>query len=479
MRKKHTFDQIVIGGILTLLVFLAGTIAVRFFTRQICVEHFQMDNAFTRMVWFDNSEAGGFEECGTETDTWIAIDWEKQYPFEGAENETRREGAAAKAAFYADHLDALTVSMEQKIESYATDMLVGYYQWVSLAKSYDRRIGWADAKQFLATNSDEEILFLDNGYLTYAEPMIGKTDVAELADQVAEFNQFLDECGIDFVYVNTGSKVCPYDRKMADSYCEYTNENGDHLIEALVGRNVDVLDMRSCMIAYGMDWYDSYYITDHHWKTETSLWAAGVLGRWLNEKNGFSFDDFYFSQSSYLFQEYEDYFLGSLGRSVTFAEADLEAYTKITPRFDTDFSVCIPERGIEQSGKYAEVLFQEEAFSGIAEYTEEDFLKKRGAYGCSRLGNDALAIIKNNDASHNREKKILMLQDSFAWYLISYLACDVGQIDVIHTPTFTGSIRNYIRKTKPDAVVLMLCEHNIDPLDENECRSHTAMFELE
>lgn len=477
MRKKHTFDQIVIGGILALLVFLAGTIAVRFFTRQICVEHFQMDNAFTRMVWFDNSEAGGFGGC--ETDVRVAIDWEKQYPFEGAENETRREGAAAKAAFYADHLDALTVSMEQKIESYATDMLVGYYQWVALAKSYDRRIGWADAKQFLVTDSEEEILFLDNGYLTDAEPVIDKQDIEEIADRVADFHHFLDANGIDFCYVNAGSKVCPYDRQMPDLCCEYSNENGDSLIEALQFRNVDVLDMRACMIADGLDWYDSYYITDHHWKTETGLWAAGVLGRWLNEKSGFSFDDFYFSESSYLLQKYENYFIGSQGRSVTFAEADLEAYTKITPRFDTDFSVWIPEKGMEQSGTYAEVLFQEEAFSGIAEYTKDDFLEKVDAYNCSRLNNEALAVIKNNHARHNRDKKILMLQDSFAWYLTSYLACDAGQIDVIYPPNFTGSIRSYIRQTKPDAVILMLSERNIDPLDMQQCQAHTAMFELE
>lgn len=27
----------------------------------------------------------------------------------------------------------------------------------------------------------------------------------------------------------------------------------------------------------GLDWYDSYYVTDHHWKTETGFWAAGRL----------------------------------------------------------------------------------------------------------------------------------------------------------------------------------------------------------
>lgn len=102
-------------------------------------------------------------------------------------------------------------------------------------------------------------------------------------------------------------------------------------------------------------------------------------------------------------------------------------------------------------------------------------MNQPGAYECARARNDALVHIRNLNVPDNSEKKILMLQDSFSWYSTSFLACDIGAVDTIHPSVFSGSVRNYIAQTRPNAVVLMYCERNIKPIDWT---THESMFDM-
>ena len=40
----------------------------------------------------------------------------------------------------------------------------------------------------------------------------------------------------------------------------------------------------------GLDIYDMFYRTDHHWKTWSGLWAAGKIAAGLNECCGYDID---------------------------------------------------------------------------------------------------------------------------------------------------------------------------------------------
>lgn len=146
---------------------------------------------------------------------------------------------------------------------------------------------------------------------------------------------------------------------------ECTNENGTALLDALSERGVDTLDFREEMQSDGMDWYASYYIADHHWKTETGLWAAGKLAEKLNEEAGMNFDLSMFQKQNYRFEIFEKCFLGGQGRSVTLVNAQLEDYTRILPAFETNFSLQIPTRSVDLVGGYDRVLFDEEQLERI------------------------------------------------------------------------------------------------------------------
>ena len=75
----------------------------------------------------------------------------------------------------------------------------------------------------------------------------------------------------------------------------------------------------------------------------------------------------------------------------------------------------------------------------------------------------------------NHDKKILILSDSFGFYLNTYLACDIGEIDIIHPMAFDGSIRSYVDVMNPDAVIVLYCERNIKPIDWS---NHLSQFDF-
>lgn len=397
----------------------------------------------------------------------VTIDWQEQYPFRDGKKETVQtdEWQTGSVQRYEDLISRL----EEKIDFYCTEGLFFYAPAVSVAAKGEH----------LAANwvMNDDLLQMENGYLTFKEDLLDESDIQLLADEVADFQDFLEAQGIEFLYANAGSKVCPYDKQLnaADVQKEHTNENGTALLSALAERGVETLDFREAMQQEGLDWYDSYYKTDHHWKTETGLWAAGKLAERLNETGKFSFDLSFFEPERYMFETYDDFFLGGQGKMATFANAQLELYTRITPKFQTEFSLQIPTRDLNIQGDYAHALYDYESFEKIFTYDAADHLNGQGAYDCIRARNDAVSMIQNQMKTHNQGKKILMLQDSFSWYLTSFLACDIEQIDAVHLMEFSGSIRSYIEQNRPDAVVLIYCERNISPIYRS---THGSSFDL-
>jgi hypothetical protein len=142
--KTTKIEKLMTGVWLGILVFFAATIVVRFLTRQILIEHFGMDNAFTELVWFDNSIAGGFDkdenDSGEEDSSATKdINWEEQYPFDSSmsnldiaetESSNEKSGLLDRAL---ERVTSAVVSVEDRIETYATDFLIFHAKLVENA----------------------------------------------------------------------------------------------------------------------------------------------------------------------------------------------------------------------------------------------------------------------------------------------------------------------------------------------------------
>lgn len=461
---KKNYVAIVLVFCWGILFFFFFSIMTRFLTRQILVERLHWDNVFTHIVFAGNQR---MNVTDNEDEISVYIDWKEEYPFSTLAR-TEQGGILSGLT----RIKNFVFHIENKIKTYTTDMLIGQYGMTVAAKTYNNMIG----SPLMQTSSPNQVIYLQNGYLTYEEKLVSSDKINEIADSVQDFSMYLNNCNIGFVYVNAGSKVCPYDKQLPLGANEHSNENGDNLIHALKARNIKTLDFRDYMVRDGLDWYQSYYISDHHWKTTTGLWAAGIMAEYLNENFGFDFDKKYFDITSYNIELYPDYFLGGQGRAVTMANCNLESYEKILPMFDTVFSLQIPTRGIDLQGAYQDVLFNQKKFDAIAEYSEQDFVRKADAYGSIRLENDAYGKIRNLDSPNNEGKKILLIYDSFSWYLASYLATDVSEIVTVQLSNFNGSIRTLVDKMKPDVVIMIYCERHIRPIENWD--THKELFDL-
>lgn len=477
MKEKRIRD-ICVTICFGLLVFFMASILIRFLTKQILVDKLGWDNAFTRTIFLgDDILKGESVTTNKNGEVYVNIDWESLYPFLPEDDNSEDNSMEKKDAFYfIKRYEEKVDSLEEKVEDYSEIHLLGHELLTRIGKKYNALIGCEAMPMGDDLTSDTpQIILLNNGYLTYQEPLVEMENIIEIADNISAFSEYLSQEGIYFLYANTGSKICPSDRQLPPWAEENTNENGDHLLEALRERNVPVLDYREYQQEEFEDWYGSYYKTDHHWKTSTALWAAGVLAENLNKNVGFDFDQKYFEKDSYVIETRENYFLGGQGRVLTTAVSELEPFEKIIPKFDTDFSIQIPDRGLDLRGEYSQTLFREDYFESIADYELEDFDTKGDAYNAVTWRNHPLGTVQNHACENNQGKRILMLQDSFGWYLSTYLATDVPEIDFLYLPGFTGSLKSYINETKPDAVVLLLSEYNLKFVDQEE---HASFFDF-
>ena len=108
------------------------------------------------------------------------------------------------------------------------------------------------------------------------------------------------------------------------------------------------------------------------------------------------------------------------------------------------------------------------------EYSETDLMYKPDAYNNATWHNDAVGIFKNLLPVANH-KKLLVVQDSFGWYLTTYLACGVQEVHVIHPMQFDGSLHAYIEEIKPDMVIVLYCARNIKKIN---MATHKSAFDF-
>lgn len=473
--KNKTVLDISVRICFFVLVFFMLVIVIRFFTRQVCVEIMGWDNAFTKTVFLGDegivNKPKPVEKEGEETT--VEVDWDKLYPFQGDNTQDEVINASSILSPFVKYKSLVSI-IEHKIETYTGDLLFGHMLLTKAGKLYNSFIGCAEMPM---NNSSDTCIFLNNGYMTYTVELMKDEEIKELADSVSDFSDWLTNQGIGFVYANAGSKIFESDKQLPAGETDYINENADELISMLNDKGVDVLDYRPLQKEKYVDWYSSYYMTDHHWKNTTALWAAGVLANHLNNNYGFGFDESYFSEDMYSIETTDNYFLGGQGRSLTSAVCGLEPFSKIKPIYETDLSIKIPTRGIDLNGSYEETLFREKFYDSIAEYKGTDFDTKPDAYTSVMWRNDALGNVENYLTTDNEGKKILMIQDSFGYFLSTYLALDIPRIDLINLNRFTGSIKSYIEETKPDVVVVLYCEKSITAIDDESYIGHKHFFD--
>lgn len=414
--------------ILGVLGFFFLSIMARFISKNLLLEAFGMDNKFVRVIWWDY-------QAGLDTqEEQTAVDWKKEYPY-------KQEDKGKEPDFLTGKLNKLQNKLrtaEAVIDDYATDYLVNRVKFIEYANNIERLAGW-NLQCYTDYNS---VTFLKDGYLTGIE---APKETTEIADNLGDLSEFLSFYGIPVLYVHIPAKTCPYMDGELTETVDFSNQNADSLLKKLEARGIPWLDLREAIHEQGLNHHELYYVTDHHWKVETGLWAVGVIAEYLNKEEGFQIDPEIYDPGRYNFTLYPEWFLGSQGKKVTLAKTKADDFTVVTPRFNTSLICEIPSLGMREEGDF-HILLDE------SKYQEKD-VYNMSPYHAYSWGDNALMTVTNlNDKSG---KSVLLIHDSYGDPAAPFMALGVETLYSVDMRFFSGSLQSFIEQKQPDFVIVM------------------------
>ena len=280
-------------------------------------------------------------------------------------------------------------------------------------------------------------------------------DVQYAITKITELNKLCELNGTDFAYVSFPSK------NMANDYKEEYNIDGnnevlrDTLLKSLKKNDINVLDMRKLMEDDGLSYKDIFYKTDHHWNTESGLYAARKISNYINDSFGYKTYPENLDDDKLIFKEYKNSWFGETGRkfSTTWVGA-LDDFTLIKPKYDVSLEYKWP--GVfDETGDFSVIL--DESVLG----TDYD-LYNTSLHYCYLPKAGVNTIIKNNNIKDGA--KVLIVKDSFSMTVVPFLALTCSEVNMWDMRDNEESLYNYIANYDFDMVIVEYTDYWSDDM---------------
>lgn len=285
----------------------------------------------------------------------------------------------------------------------------------------------------LILNGGGVLLRLSNGYYTSPFPYSHPVDIW---NGLLDFSTWLQPKGIKFFHLILADKgddsfgTLPdgapdgYAR-MAGEYKAFLEENG-----------IDYLEAKSKLLAHDSDFYNWFYKADHRMNVQSGLILAEESAKKL-ESLGVQADTDMIRKDNFTRVVYPNSFRGSLSRNLGPGhKEDLEVFY---PKMETCFRVQIPNNGIVKSGSFDNTHIRKQ-------YLSPGDASLSAFYGDSQITN----MLSDN------QTRVLVIGRCKKDVICAYLSLSVRYVDMITPGSFDGSIRSYIERTNPDAVILCI-----------------------
>lgn len=312
-------------------------------------------------------------------------------------------------------------------------------------------------QRLMGTPEMNQVVRLENGHLTGMKVAIAENRLIEEAGDIAYLYHYLQEAGVPFLYVAAPDKIAKHDKELPIGYADSTNENLDIFLAELQRQGVPYIDMRDEFFEIGMDQYDYFFRTDHHWTMEGGFFAYTKIAEWLQENVGISVDPTITDISNYSFTHYDNAIVGSWGQRTGKLFSGWEGIDILKPEFETK---------LLRTNDNAEGSFEEV-------WLAEDYIQENHPQHIYDLlfGNGYSGFINQNTDSNAR---IMMMCDSFGKVVNPFLVLSVKQFDVLESYYPEHLTKEYVETVHPDAIILMQCPANNLGVDS----SYTYEFNL-
>jgi hypothetical protein len=286
--------------------------------------------------------------------------------------------------------------------------------------------------------SDIGIYVMDNHYIVSAYPY---TTTDYEYEQTISFKNFLDENGINLIYVNEPTKYVD-DAVFRSEFGidTFTNRNMDLFLSRIRNEGVNTIDLRDHIKAQQLNVEDLFYRTDHHWTTKAGLWACEIIAEGLNQYCDYDIDTSLFDGENFIMREWEDCWLGEQGYKLAETYVGLDDYTAIAPNFQTNYTFKMPQGPVDGT---------------FDNFVREDVYQTEvsmSSYQSWHYSYNHLNSI-NNDVNHG---KVLVLFDSFGRVVVPFLSLAVHELDSLSLRDYddTFDVRQYILDNQYDTVLI-------------------------
>lgn len=433
-----------------LLVLVMVTVFVRLVTAKVLVSRARMDNAITQMVLYGSADL----QKSDSQEKIEKIAWDRAYPFSDIDAWDKMANLPIRK------IERKAESVEKKISEWTGTHLLGYYKLAEIGRTYEDDIGWQ------LISPVQEIAPLGYGVWSFVYP---KADIREEVYSLTDLAQTVEQSGAKFLYVQAPFKVDPYGDFAVNGQFDFTNENCNELLRQLDRQGVETQDLRQNLHQWAqaeqISYHDFFFRTDHHWKPQTALRVAKVVGEKLRA-DGIPVDDSRYDIQNFDVEILPAYFLGSEGKRATLARVQADDFPILHPKFLTEIKVEIPEKNIDSTGDF-ELLYDKQ------QVAKKD-LYNFNPYAMYGHGDRAIMNVENLMLPAT-DKKVLLIKDSYCDTMAPFLALGVRNLLTMDVRHFTGSVKAYIAEQKPDVVIVMYTDSIHEKIDWS---SHKDKFDF-
>lgn len=354
-------------------------------------------------------------------------------------------------------LSAMITAAETKIENYTNSQkILGKETFIETQKTLDLITGLdmtasltmgensdTDVRDVVAETEEQQLGWVQDDY-----------DITESLENLVDFGLQMEAEGRNFVLMQNPNKYAE-----TDAFRDYSAEKYQQIEDTWTEAGLRLVDLGEELKGMGLTEKNIFFDTDFHWKPQAGVLADGIAARYLNENFGYSINTELYSLDQYSVETETNGFLGHLGKKVSLSYTEPDDFPILYPGYETDYTVYNSYDGSQKTGSVDETLYWYERL-------DEDSLYDGNKYEFYGYSDQTLISIHNNRKSDG--KHLLVLKESYANCMIPYLAADIEQVDVIDLRLFSGSIREYIRDTDPDTVLMLygLSSYEADTIEE-------------
>jgi len=307
---------------------------------------------------------------------------------------------------------------------------------------------------------DMNVLRLDNEYLCYERRDISDELIKKAADGCIKLKNKADELDIPLLYI-----VAPFKLHFDENVGGYSIEDQEKFVSLLENENINVINIMDAMKNKGLGMEETFYITDHHWKTETGLWVSQLLCEELKKLYNFNYNEEYYQPHNFDVKVYEDIFLGSIGKKTGrfFTPLGVDDFSLITPKFDTQYIVNYKDKTL--TGNFKETLLS------LENIDKKDYYSLN-PYATYCHGDFPILTIEN-ELMHDDGKTFLIIKNSYANAVIPFFASSAKKLYVLDIREgivgdfHKQSVFEYIEQFNPDYIMVLYSGVDISPDDES------------